>query len=96
MNRPFQTLAPATLFALLSLLAGTAAAHTGHGHDSLNFMQGLRHALGEPDHLLMLAFGFGFTSLAAPRVLRAVRRLWRALRSRAARQASRTLHDTSR
>ena len=95
MNRPFQTLAPATLFALLSLLAGTAAAHTGHGHDSLNFMQGLRHALGEPDHLLMLAFGFGFTTLAAPRVLRLLRRALRLLRVQAARRRQRTPRDVS-
>ena len=95
MNRPFQTLAPATLFALLSLLAGTAAAHTGHGHDSLNFMQGLRHALGEPDHLLMLAFGFGLASMAAQRVLRGLQRLRQAWQDRRqARQAA--AHDISR
>jgi len=66
----------------LLLLAGAAAAHTGHGHDGLAFMAGVRHALGAPDHLLMLAFGFGFSALAAPRVLRTLRRAWAALRAR--------------
>jgi hydrogenase/urease accessory protein HupE len=69
--------------AALVLAAGAAGAHTGHGHDGLSFMQGLRHALGEPDHLLMLAFGFGITSLAAPRVWAAGRRVLLALRARA-------------
>jgi len=70
--------------AALVLAAGAATAHTGHGHDGLSFMHGLRHALGEPDHLLMLAFGFGLTSLAAPRVWAAGRRALRLLRERLA------------
>lgn len=85
-----------TVFAsLVSFQAGTAAAHTGHGHESLTFLQGLRHAVGEPDHLLMLAFGFGFTTLAAPRVLRLLRRALRLLRVQAARRRQRTPRDVS-
>jgi hydrogenase/urease accessory protein HupE len=73
-----------TTAAALVLAAGAATAHTGHGHDSLSLVQGLRHALGEPDHLLMLAFGFGFTTLAAPRVWAAGRRALQRLRQRRA------------
>lgn len=66
-----------TLIAALALAAaGGAAAHTGHGHDSLSLVQALRHAVGEPDHLLMLAFGLGLTTAAAAPVLRGLRRLW--------------------
>ncbi len=84
-----------TLFTALALVAGTAAAHTGHGHDSLSVVEGLRHAVGEPDHLLMLAFGFGLASLAAPRVLRGLQRLRQAWQDRRqARQAA--AHDISR
>jgi hydrogenase/urease accessory protein HupE len=57
------------------LIASPALAHTGHGHDGLSWLQGLRHALGAPDHLLMLAFGFGLCSWAAPPVLRLARRV---------------------
>ena len=77
----------------LSLAAGAASAHTGHGHDGLSLVEALRHAIGEPDHLLMLAFGIGFTSLAAPRVLRVLRR---ALQSWRARGPASPAADTSR
>jgi hydrogenase/urease accessory protein HupE len=66
----------------LTVSAGLASAHTGHGHDGLSLMQGLRHALGEPDHLLMGAFGFGICSLLAPRVVRGLQRLGRHLQQR--------------
>ena len=69
----------------LWLAAGTAAAHTGHGHDGLTPMQGLLHALGEPDHLLMLGIGGVICTLAAPRALKWLRRGWRRLQR--ARQA---------
>ena len=69
------------LAAALTLSAGVAAAHTGHGHADLSVIEALRHALGAPDHLLLLAFGFGLTTLAAPRVLAGLRRLLQAVRA---------------
>jgi hydrogenase/urease accessory protein HupE len=68
------------LAAALTLSAGAAAAHTGHGHADLSVVEALRHALGAPDHLLLLAFGFGLTALVAPRVLRLLHRLSQARR----------------
>jgi hydrogenase/urease accessory protein HupE len=80
--------------AALWLAAGTAAAHTGHGHDGLSPMQGLLHALGEPDHLLMLGIGGVICTLAAPRMLNRLRRGWqrlqRARRAGAARPSTPT------
>lgn len=64
-----------TLSALL--LAGSAAAHTGHGHEGMSTWQGLLHAASEPDHLLMLAAGAVVCTLAAPRALRTAARLRR-------------------
>lgn len=70
------------LIAVLALAAaGGAAAHTGHGHAALSLAEGLRHAVGEPDHLLMLAFGFGVSTLAAAPALRGLKRLLRAWRT---------------
>lgn len=43
----------------------------------------------------MLAFGFGFTTLAAPRVLRLLRRALRQLRVQATRRRQRTPRDVS-
>jgi len=83
MDRPVRILTAAlttALTAALTLTAGAAAAaHTGQGHGSLTLAEGLRHALVEPDHLLLLAFGFGGATLLAPRLLAALQRLrsWR-------------------
>ena len=63
----------------LMIAVGTAAAHTGHGHDELGTFAGLVHALSEPDHLLMLLAGTLVASLLAPRLLAACWRLGRAL-----------------
>ena len=77
-----------TLPALLpALAAGTAAAHTGHGHDGFDSLHGLLHALSEPDHLAMLGAGLAFTAWAAPRVLRGLRALRRRLQQRRGRVA---------
>ncbi|MFO1328915.1 MAG: HupE/UreJ family protein [Rubrivivax sp.] len=72
----------AIALATLALAAGTAAAHTGHGHDGFDLLHGLWHALTEPDHLALLIAGGAFASAAAPLVLRGLRVLRRRLLQR--------------
>jgi hydrogenase/urease accessory protein HupE len=70
----------------LATAAGSAVAHTGHGHDDFSHLHGLWHALTEPDHLLMLGAGLLVVRFAAPRVQRGLR----ALRQRLAQRRSGT------
>ena len=67
-----------------AVAAGSAAAHTGHGHDDFSHLHGLWHALTEPDHLLMLGAGLLVARFTAPRVLRGLRALRQRLQQRRA------------
>ncbi len=66
----------------LAVASSGTWAHTGHGHDDFGSLDGLLHAMSEPDHLAMLAAGVAFTAWLAPRVLRAIRRLLQLRRER--------------
>ena len=72
-RRGARTLA-AGLAPFLTLAAGSAAAHPGHGAEpSFGFFEGLVHLLTEPDHLALLALAVG-TAVLVVRHVRAQRR----------------------
>ncbi len=77
-----RTAARGAAVSALALCMPLAQAHSGHGHGDYGTLDGVLHALTEPDHLAMLGAGLVLTAWLAPRVLRGLQRARAALRAR--------------